>query len=395
MNMQITMKLRIRADDEQVRVLKETVQAYTGSFNRVCATGYKKRRVNGVELHHATYRQERENTDLPSQLVCSARMKATEALKSVRALKKKGRKVSVPRSRNCPVRYDARSATVRLTAGTASLATLDGRQHVSFEVPPHHADRIDWDVCSADLCTDRRSRLWIHVVVKKDISKPEPTGEVMGVDLGVRRPAVTSNNQFLGQRHWREVEDRNFRIKRALQAKGTKSAKRHLKKLAGRVNRFRRDCDHVLSKQIVASVEGGATIAMEDLTDIRTRVKARRKQRRRLHAWSFARLKGFVDYKAELVGVHVVAVDPRYTSQKCSRCGKRDRRSRKSQSEFRCTGCGFRLNADLNAARNIAVNHLAGLARRGIGGPPVNWPIVGEDALHRSTYKPPALAGGS
>lgn len=389
------MKLRIQASTEQVRILNETIQAFTGSFNRVCAVGYKKRRVNGVELHHATYKQERGSTDLPSQLVCSARMKATEALKSVRALKKKGRKVSLSQSTGCPVRYDTRSATIKLSEGRASLASISGRQHVTFTVPLYHAGRIDWKVCSADLRMDRKGRLWIHVSVEKDMPKPEPTGDVMGVDLGVRRPAVTSKNQFLGQRRWREIEERNFRLKRTLQAKGTKSAKRHLKKLAGRVNRFRHDCDHVLSKQIVASVAEGATIAMEDLTDIRTRVKARWKQRRRLHSWSFARLKAFVSYKAELARVYVVTVDPRYTSQKCSRCGKRDRRSRKSQSEFRCTSCGFTINADLNAARNVSVNHLASLARRGTGGPLVNWPIVGEDALHCSTYKPPALAGGS
>jgi len=395
MNMNLTIKLRVQADDEQIRTLGKTLQAYTESFNRVCAVGWKKRRVNGVELHHATYKQEREITELPSQLVCSARMKATEALASVRALRKKGKKVSVPQSKKCSVRYDARSATVRLTEGTASLASIDGRQHIAFTLPPHHADRMDWKVCSTDLCMDREGRLWIHVVVEKDVPQPESTGKVVGIDLGIRRPAVTSENQFLGQRRWREVEERNFRLKRSLQAKGTKSAKRHLKKLAGRVNHFRRDCDHVLSKQIVASVEEGTTIAMEDLTDIRTRVKARRKQRRRLHSWSFARLKTFVEYKAELAGVLVAVVDPRYTSQKCSRCGKRDRRSRKSQSEFRCTSCGFRLNADLNAARNIAANHLASLAKRGTGGLSVNQPIVGEHASHRSTYKPPSLDGGS
>ena len=182
-------------------------------------------------------------------------------------------------------------------------------------------------------------------------------------------PAVTAQTQFLGQRPWREVEARSFRLRRALQAKGTRSAKRHLRKVSGRQERFRRDCDHVLSKRLVQSVEPGTTLVCEDLTDIRTRQKARKRQRRRLHAWSFSRLLGFSRYKAALAGVAVATVDPRYTSQKCSRCGHREKANRPRRGDFRCQQCGFSLHADLNAARNIGANHLASLAIRGTGGP--------------------------
>jgi hypothetical protein len=73
---------------------------------------------------------------------------------------------------------------------------------------------------------------------------------VISVDTkkGINRPAVTSNNQFLGQRRWKAVEGRYFRLTRALQKKGSRSAKRHLRKAKRRRARFRRDADHVLSK---------------------------------------------------------------------------------------------------------------------------------------------------
>jgi len=119
---------------------------------------------------------------------------------------------------------------------------------------------------------------------------------VVGVDLGVGRPAVTSPARFLGKRRWREVESRSFGLHRALQAKGTRSAKRRLRRVSGRQERFRRNCDHVLSKCVVRSVEPGAALVFEDLTDIRDRMKGRQKPRRRLHAWSFARLRGFARY---------------------------------------------------------------------------------------------------
>uniref|UniRef100_UPI001290D602 RNA-guided endonuclease InsQ/TnpB family protein n=1 Tax=Candidatus Oscillochloris fontis TaxID=2496868 RepID=UPI001290D602 len=142
--------------------------------------------------------------------------------------------------------------------------------------------------------------------------------------------------------------------------------------------RFRRDCDHVLSKQIVQSVQPGATIVLENLTDIRTRSKIRNqtKTSRRVHSWSFAQITAFVTYKAEERGCTVARVDPRHTSQACSCCGHIARNNRRSRGRFVCRVCGFELHADLNAARNIAAKYHASIARRDAGGLPVNQPIV-------------------
>ncbi len=138
-----------------------------------------------------------------------------------------------------------------------------------------------------------------------------PTDQVVGVDLGVVRPAVTSNHQFLGERHWKATEGALFHLKRHLQKKGTKSAKRHLKRLRSKQARFRRNNDHILSKQIVGSTEPGATIVVENLTNIRKRVKGRHQTQtqRRIHGWSFAQLKSFIEYKAEERGCTVAIAD--------------------------------------------------------------------------------------
>ena len=66
-------------------------------------------------------------------------------------------------------------------------------------------------------------------------------------------------------------------------------------------------------------------------------------------------------YKAEDAGRQVIAVDPRHSSQRCSACGHTDAANRVTQAEFRCRSCGFRGNADTNAAINIL---RAGLAQR-------------------------------
>jgi IS605 OrfB family transposase len=213
-----------------------------------------------------------------------------------------------------------------------------------------------------------------------------PTEQVVGVDLGLSRPAVTSHNRFLGKRTWKAIEGRLFKLKRALQKNGSRSAKRHLKRLRHRQRRFRRDCDHVLSKQIVRSIEPGGTLVLENLKDIRRRTRMRHKSetQRRMHSWSFAQLKNLLEYKAKEWGCTVVAVDPRHTSQACSRCGHTARNNRRSRNLFVCRACGYTLHADLNGARNIAAKYRAEGGTTASSGLHVNQPLVFDSALRRS-----------
>ena len=205
---------------------------------------------------------------MPSQLVCAARVKAALALKSAKVLKKKGNTVNCPLSKRCPIRYDARSYTVWFDRQELTILAINGRIKLSFEVAEYYRQYLSWKNTSADLMRDRKGRWWLHIVMETDTPKVEPTHQVVGVDLGIATPAVDSNGNKYGSEHWKQVEDRIFQLRRRLQSKGTKSAKRHLKKLSGKQKRFRKDCDHVLSKRLVQSVESGATLVFEDLTNI-------------------------------------------------------------------------------------------------------------------------------
>jgi len=96
-----------------------------------------------------------------------------------------------------------------------------------------------------------------------------------------------------------------------------------------------------------------AAIALEELTGMRQRVKARRQQRPRHANWAFAQLRRYITYKARLAGVPVILVDPRHTSQACNVCGYTAKANRPSQNRFSCHRCGYTTNVDLNAAQNI------------------------------------------
>jgi putative transposase len=381
--MQRTIRLKLTPTVSQAVNLAETSRQFTAVFNAVCAVGWTEQITDGVKLHHATYYPlKADYPALVSDLLVQARMKATEAVKSAFALQRAGRKTGMPVSDACPPRYNLHTYKVDWESQTVRLSMIGGRQTIRFDVPDYNATYMGYPTDSADLLF-RHGRWWLHVVVTVPAPDVAPIDQVVGVDLGIVRPAVTSNNRFLGQRAWKAVEGRLFHLKRALQKKGTKSAKRHLKRVRHKQARFRRNNDHILSKRIVAAAEPGATIVLENLTGIRKRSKVRRKTEtsRRIHSWSFAQLKTFIAYKAEERGCTVVAVDPRHTSQMCSCCGQSARNNRRSRGRFECRKCGFELHADLNAARNIAAKYHASVAIRDAGGLNVNQPIV-SDSIH-------------
>lgn len=351
--------LRLPVTTNRRESLLSTAEQFRDSFSRVCAVGWDQPRINGVELHHKTYYPEKEKTQLSSQLIIAARMKATEALKAAKTRIKRGKKSSCPAGKTLTIRYESRSAHITLSKGAATLSTVDGRIKVSFPVCDYYTKYLAWKVCIADLLFDKTGKIWLNVVVSREAPVVAESSDVLGIDLGVNRPAVTSNNKFLGEKRWKNNANKLFNLRRALQAKGTKSAKRHLRKLRRKENRFRKDCDHVISRRIVDAAPSGSTVVLEDLTDIRDRVKGKKKQKRRLHSWSFSQLQQFIEYKALEKGISVCYVDPRYTSQKCSKCGHIDKKNRESQSWFNCKKCGFQHNADLNAAKTIRLNYLA------------------------------------
>ena len=388
-----TVRIQLHPTPEQAQALQETLAQFTQAFNAVCAYGWQHREKNGVNLHHAMYYETKTACPgLVSDLLIQARLKATEALKSAfmwqkkqeasyqkkeAGAKKRGKPVpkfkpvKMPQSRICPVRYNIHTYTLSWQRQTVNLASSAGRLIIPFTVPHFSAQYAGHPITTADLVY-RTGKFWLHVVIDVPASVVPPSGEIIGVDLGLKRPAVTSTRHFLGNKHWKEVERRRFRLKRKLQSKGTKSAHRHLKKLSGKQRRFRRDADHVLSKRIVQNTTPGSTIVFENLTNIRETSKMGRGKnnknvdnKRKLHGWSFAQLYDFTTYKAQERSIHVERVDPRHTSQMCSRCGYQHRSNRRSQSLFLCRLCGYCLNADLNAAKNIREKYLASLAQDG------------------------------
>lgn len=365
-----------------VSFLKEQASRYADVFNHVISYGLDNDVTNGVELHHKTYYTfAKREYFLPSQLIISARVKATETIKGWLTLKKKRDKqivkqqeaiakgkhirrplkeISRPLSKSIlSVRYDARSFTVDFKNLIISFSSIQGRQRIRFNENPYYSQytNVTHKVCSADLCWSKKSRLFFfHVTLEFPDVPVQPPSKVLGVDLGLNNLAVSSDGKFCLRHQVRDRVSRFRGLKSRLQSKGTPSAKRHLKAVSGREHRFRRDVNHCVTKQIVGHAvrQGFDTIAVEDLDGIRDQQRELNKTfRARLHSWSFEQFREFLTYKALSAGVGVSEVNPRYTSQRCSRCGHVDK-SQRHGNDFHCVKCGYQSHADLNAAFNIS-----------------------------------------
>ncbi len=143
-------------------------------------------------------------------------------------------------------------------------------------------------------------------------------------------------------------------MRKDLQKKGKY---RMVKKTKNRERRIERDINHKVSKKIVQEAkQNGMGIKLEYLRGVRT-ARSSRNFRYSLNSWSFYQLENMIEYKARLLGIPVVYVDPYHTSKECSRCRLTGNRSGK---EFKCPSCGHVDHADANASFNIALRHPLG-----------------------------------
>jgi IS605 OrfB family transposase len=285
------------------------------------------------------------------------------------------------------IRYNQRTLKPYLKRGIVSLSTISGRIKVPVSIPKYFQQYVDWDVKSATLCYDVRiQRLRLHLVVEKETPRRLEATSVLGVDSGILNHAVLSNNVFFASNHIRNVKGRSQYLRQKLQAKGTRSALRLLRKRSGREKRFMADVNHRIAKLIVNQPFNA--IALEKL-QVKKEKRNGKQFNRKLGNWAWCQLQTCIEYKAEALGKTVFYVNPAYTSKTCSRCGQRGKRK---GLIFKCQHCGFELNADLNASRNIAF-----LAKRELGRLLVNEPYATPQASQpkRGSCKPPNLFGGS
>lgn len=344
--MKQTLMVKLDTSKEQHKSLLETMHRFNEACNYIAETAYSIKSANKVKIQQLIYRDVRAKFGLSAQLAIRAIAKTAEAYKRDRSIKPSFRPDGA-------VVYDQRILSWK-GLESVSILSLDGRLKVPIRVGEYQTVRMDRVRGQADLIL-RKGTFYLAVVVESpEPSKLDAIG-TLGVDLGIVNIAVDSDGSTFSGKQIDTTRERYAVLRGNLQKAGTKSAKRHLKKISGQEQRFHTNSNHVISKKIVTKArDTGSMIALEDLSGIRTRTTVKKAQRSRHSSWAFRQLRSFIEYKAALVGVPVVFVTSAYTSQTCPVCNHAEKRNRPTRDDFRCVQCGFADSADHVGATNIA-----------------------------------------
>lgn len=352
-----TVKCKLQVNSEQSSVLFETLNRFASACNDILQVSIENKTTNKVRLQHLCYYQIKEQYGLVANLVIRAIARVAEASKK----KRKGKKPRIfkPTSMN----LDARTFSFIEKREQVSISTIGGRLKLNLLIGNFQRGLlVDQKPTSATLHYNRCTKeFYINFAVNREVPFPPNNGKAIGVDRGIYNLATTSNGLKFSGRQAMHMRKHYSKLRQSLQKKGTKGAKRLLKRLSGKEQRVMRDINHRISKVIVQNCNPGNVIVMEDLKYIRDRIRVARKQRQIQHSWAFGQLGDFVEYKANEKGVVVAYVDPRHTSQRCPICGHISKNNRHKHL-FRCKSCGYTANADINAAVNIRQVYLNTLA---------------------------------
>ena len=409
MGVRRTAVVKLAVSDEQRDALHRTAEQYLYCANRTADycwsdTSYTECKINKREVRDALYAELREETDLQAQLVQAATKRAVEAIKGVIERWQKGQRVSQPTFTAETMDYDTRSAT--FYRNKVSLATVEGRVEPSFVLPadsPTPYERYvlseNYEYRESTLRYDAAAgEFYLNLSTRRtdgDDEVSEDTGHqtVLGIDLGVNSLAVASTGTFWqgdDYDHWcREFEKRRGEM----QQRRTQAAHNALLRLGKREEAWRKQYIHTVANEIVSeAVEHDCdVIVFEDLTDIRERLP----QAKWHHIWAFRRLYEYVSYKAPEQDVSVEQIEPTHTSQRCSRtdCGFTHEANRHGE-HFECQKCGYEVNADYNAAKNIGLRYarkrkhrLRSSPKSGSGDAPVDVRLNG-GMLNGESYQP-------
>lgn len=175
-------------------------------------------------------------------------------------------------------------------------------------------------------------------LMKEEEVVPRTKGKALGLDIGITTLASLSDDQTTNSDlHGHNLSSINKKLSR--KKRGSKG----FRKVQTQRKQYINWCVNNLN------FDGVKTLKLEDIKNIR---KGKRTNKF-LNHWTYTEIKGKLEQTCEKLGVQVEYVSPTYTSQRCSSCGW-VRSSNRNGKLFRCDQCGFRIDADLNASRNIA-----------------------------------------
>jgi IS605 OrfB family transposase len=221
----------------------------------------------------------------------------------------------------------------------------------------------------------KKKRYWgAQLILRKALPPPQEVEGTIGVDSGRKiAAAITVNHpnfplmeQYLGKDLvWKQHQ---FLHRRATIQKYRTQGDVRARRAWTRIERKEQQyltarCAQIAHEIIDLAVLTRSAIVIEDFTHLRKQwtkqaskgQQGAKRTRRQLNKWPYRKLFSFLLHLAQQQAIPVISVNPRYTSQICSRCGKTSKQSRVSRDVYHCIHCGYEVNADRNASRTLSV----------------------------------------
>lgn len=386
-----TMKLHIHVSEEDEFLLKDLTTKYSEACNALSEYLFQHHfPMNFMVLQNAMYQTIRDMYGLKSQMTISACKTVTARYKSIqeqlyknpykwkdeddewhyetRTLEWLWKPVMFRRPQADLVRNRDYSFVTDKKTGEVllSLNTLSKRVKVSFDVPDYFEKYFDgtWQFGTGKIVS-LMGEWYFHIPMSKEdmeVFDKEKPSHVVGIDRGLRFILTAYDERgkstFISGKNIMRIRQKYNDVRAELQAKGTKSAKRRLKKLSGRENRWMSDVNHRLSKTLVETYGSGSLFVIEDLKDVSfsndNLSNQSNKGRNDLRSWAFYQLEQYLTYKADAVGSCVLKVPANYTSQRCPKCGRILKENRHHDKHmYVCDACGYQSNDDRIGAMNL------------------------------------------
>ncbi len=323
----------------------ETLVGFADACNQILAVAKHNNCWNTTKLHHKVYKPTRQSTGLKANHVCQAIRRVVNQKKATKQIHK---------FRPTSISLDARTFKYIEDKQQVGVTLKKKRVNFHLKIGGYQIALLRGQTpTSATLSKTRQGDYYINIVVEVPTQPRNKTPKVLGVDVGLRDIASTSTGKSWNGEQLRKTRAKFARTRASIQSKRTKSSKRLLRRLSGKERRFQKWINHNISKQLVVEAKEFGVIAFEDLTGIRQRAKVRKSQRREHNSWAFYQLRMLSEYKANVAGIDLVLVDPRYTSKTCNCCKVIGNRNGKN---FSCVNklCAWVGDADHNGALNIA-----------------------------------------
>ena len=379
-----TIKLRLYPDTNQAEQFLAMSKEYQRLANIVSQWIFDHEfRLSWLKINHHLYKIFRQESELNSQMIQSVFRTVSARYKTVqeqmrqhpyRYKNEENRWIQVPRDLTWlvkPIYFRRPQADLVRQSNYSfidkmqqiSMTTLGKRTKLGFTNKGFEKYFTDnWKLGTAKLVHTRR-KWFLNIGITKEVSdfdtKDNP--QIVGVDRGLRFLATAFDSEgktlfFNGQKILRRRK-KFLEIRRQLQSKGTKSAKRKLKRLAQRENRWMSDVNHRIAKTLVTAYGSHTLFVLEDLTNVTFNTDDLPKSLRNSHrSWSFFQLESFLTYKTQAIQSVVVKVNPAFTSQRCPKCGLVEKANRHHDThQYWCTQCQYRCNDDRLGAMNIKI----------------------------------------